>query len=113
VRLLNDRYGVQVRGGCSCAGTYGHYLLHVDPSRSAAITDAIEAGDLTDKPGWVRLSLHPTMTDAELAYTLDAIEACIVHADAWRADYRYDPHTNEYVFDGPDPLPDVAGWFSV
>ena len=53
------------------------------------------------------------MTDAELAYTLDAIEACIVHADAWRADYRYDPHTNEYVFDGPDPLPDVAGWFSV
>ena len=34
VKLLNDRFGIQVRGGCSCAGTYGHYLLHVDPQRS-------------------------------------------------------------------------------
>ena len=38
VRLLNDRFGVQARGGCSCAGTYGHYLLHVDPMRSKSIT---------------------------------------------------------------------------
>jgi selenocysteine lyase/cysteine desulfurase len=30
VKLLNDRFGIQTRGGCSCAGTYGHFLLHVD-----------------------------------------------------------------------------------
>ena len=46
VRLLNDRFGVQVRGGCSCAGTYGHYLLHVDPNRSQRITGKIDQGDL-------------------------------------------------------------------
>lgn len=113
VRLLNDRFGVQVRGGCSCAGTYGHYLLHVDPARSGEMTAAIDAGDLTGKMGWVRLSLHPTMTDRELAYTLDAIEACLANAARWGADYRYDPHTNEFVPPGDDPLPDVARWFEV
>jgi selenocysteine lyase/cysteine desulfurase len=29
VKILSDRFGIQVRGGCACAGTYGHYLLHV------------------------------------------------------------------------------------
>ena len=113
VRLLNDRFGVQVRGGCSCAGTYGHYLLHVDPTRSRAITDAVEAGDLSSKPGWVRLSLHPTMTDAELAYVLDAIGETVTHAAAWAADYAYDAHTNEYVPRRADGLPDVRAWFDV
>jgi len=61
VRLLNDRFGIQMRGGCSCAGTYGHYLLHVGWQVSKEITDLIEQGDLSRKPGWVRLSLHPTM----------------------------------------------------
>ena len=75
VKLLNDRFGVQVRGGCSCAGTYGHYLLHVDPNHSKTITDKIDQGDLSEKPGWVRLSIHPTMTDNELRTTIDGIGA--------------------------------------
>ncbi len=65
-RLLNDRFGIQVRGGCSCAGTYGHFLLNVDFKLSNEITRMIDAGDLSMKPGWIRLSLHPTMTDDEL-----------------------------------------------
>ncbi|HEX9251586.1 MAG TPA: aminotransferase class V-fold PLP-dependent enzyme, partial [Ignavibacteriaceae bacterium] len=73
VKILNDRFGVQVRGGCSCAGTYGHYLLHVDPNRSKIITDKIDQGDLSEKPGWVRMSIHPTMTDEELNIALDGI----------------------------------------
>ncbi len=48
VKLLNDRFGIQVRGGCSCAGTYGHYLLHVDPNRSRRITEKIDEGDLSE-----------------------------------------------------------------
>jgi selenocysteine lyase/cysteine desulfurase len=51
VKLLNDRYGIQVRGGCSCAGTYGHYLLHVDQDYSRKITRQIDQGDLSNKPG--------------------------------------------------------------
>ena len=66
VRLLSDMYGIQVRGGCACAGTYGHFLLEVSHDKSRSITQKIDRGDLSEKPGWVRLSLHPTMTDEEL-----------------------------------------------
>ncbi|GAL81110.1 cysteine desulfurase [Algibacter lectus] len=41
VKLLNDRFGVQSRGGCSCAGTYGHYLLNVDEPTSKSIEKKI------------------------------------------------------------------------
>ena len=30
VALLNDLFGIQSRGGCSCAGPYGHRLLGID-----------------------------------------------------------------------------------
>ncbi|MCP5061413.1 MAG: aminotransferase class V-fold PLP-dependent enzyme [Ignavibacteriae bacterium] len=96
VKLLNDIYGVQVRGGCSCAGTYGHYLLHVDPSRSHYITKKISEGDLSEKPGWVRMSLHPTMTNDELYFIIKAIEEIIKDIKNLEIDYRYDLHTNEF-----------------
>jgi selenocysteine lyase/cysteine desulfurase len=97
VQLLNDRFGVQVRGGCSCAGTYGHYLLHVDWEKSHMITDRIDSGDLSAKPGWVRFSMHPTMTTEELDFCLDAIRQIVENIDEWNQDYRYDNHTNEFV----------------
>jgi len=96
VRLLNDRFGVQVRGGCSCAGTYGHYLLHVDPNRSQRITGKIDRGDLSEKPGWVRLSLHPTTTAEEVDALAEAVRSCVENAQAWGADYQYSPTTNEF-----------------
>ncbi|MCX7876617.1 MAG: aminotransferase class V-fold PLP-dependent enzyme [Melioribacteraceae bacterium] len=96
VKLLNDKYGIQVRGGCSCAGTYGHYLLHVDPTRSKRITDKINQGDLSEKPGWVRLSLHPTMTNDELLFVLNAIDEIINNIKSWKHDYIYSKKTNEY-----------------
>jgi selenocysteine lyase/cysteine desulfurase len=94
--LLNDRFGIQVRGGCSCAGTYGHFLLNVDFKMSKEITDKIDAGDLSMKPGWVRLSLHPTMTNDELLYITDAMRQTINNIKEWRNDYNYDKHTNEF-----------------
>lgn len=105
VKLLNDFYGIQVRGGCSCAGTYGHYLLHVGPRKSKRITDKIDEGDLSEKPGWVRFSIHPTMTDAEIDYCLDAIHETVENAAHWSKDYRYCQQTNEFYhtqhpFDG-------------
>ena len=95
-RLLNDRFGIQVRGGCSCAGTYGHFLLNVDFNMSKEITDKIDAGDLSMKPGWVRLSLHPTMTNDELLFILYAIRQTVENADKWKKDYCYDGHANEF-----------------
>jgi len=100
VRLLNDRFGIQMRGGCSCAGTYGHMLLNVDKARSYAIRDSIRAGDLSCKPGWVRLSIHPTMTNAEINFILDAIEITVANIREWEKDYYYDGSSNEYFFKG-------------
>jgi selenocysteine lyase/cysteine desulfurase len=95
-RLLNDRYGIQVRGGCSCAGTYGHFLLDVDFGMSKEITDRIDAGDLSMKPGWIRLSLHPTMTNTELFEIIKAIAEITENAGEWGKEYIYDRHTNEF-----------------
>ncbi len=97
VRLLNDRFGVQVRGGCSCAGTYGHYLLEVSPQISGQITKKIGLGDLSEKPGWVRLSIHPTMTDEEVRYLCMAIKQVVENWRQWKSDYTYDLKTNEFV----------------
>lgn len=90
VQLLSDRFGIQVRGGCSCAGTYGHYLLNVDEAFSCSITEQIDKGDLTDKPGWVRLSLHPTTTLEELDFIVDAIAQTGTHGEKWSEDYTFD-----------------------
>ena len=114
VQLLNDRYGIQVRGGCSCAGTYGHYLLHVDPTRSKRITDQINHGDLSEKPGWIRLSLHPTMTNKELRTVLEAIKETINNIKEWEKEYSYSNKTNEFYntkFNGEAVK--LEEWFAV
>lgn len=97
VKLLNDRFGIQARGGCACAGTYGHFLLEVSHERSDEITDMINHGDLSTKPGWVRLSLHPTSTDREIDYILQSINDITLNIDSYSADYACRPHSNEYL----------------
>jgi selenocysteine lyase/cysteine desulfurase len=113
VRLLNDRFGVQARGGCSCAGTYGHYLLNVDPSRSKAITDRIDRGDLSDKPGWTRLSFHPSTTMADIEHSLNAVAEIVANIETWSKDYHYSPKTNEYSHRDGDAAAKarVRSWF--
>ncbi|NVK23086.1 MAG: aminotransferase class V-fold PLP-dependent enzyme [Kangiellaceae bacterium] len=96
VRLLNDRFGIQTRGGCSCAGTYGHILLDVDQLTSAEITNKIDQGDLTDKPGWVRVSLHPTNTDEEAHQVVAAIKEVIANAEEWSKDYDFQCCSGEF-----------------
>ncbi len=96
VKILNDRFGIQVRGGCLCAGTYGHYLLHVDQRHSHAITERIDHGDLSTKPGWVRVSIHPTTTNDEAEYFLDALKLLRKNIGKWEKDYRYNVHKNEF-----------------
>ena len=96
VKLLNDRFGIQTRGGCSCAGPYGHYLLHVSKDESHRITDKINHGDLTEKPGWVRLSVHPTMKDEDLLFVTDAVKQIISNISEWEKDYEFDKSCGEF-----------------
>lgn len=96
VKLLSDRFGIQVRGGCACAGTYGHILLNVDYEHSRLITQKINTGDLSDKPGWIRMSLHPTTSNEELEIMLDALNQIKRNHTKWGKDYIYLNRKNEF-----------------
>ncbi len=96
VRLLNDRFGIQTRGGCSCAGTYGHYLLHIDLNTSEEYKHKIEDGCLKERPGWIRMSIHPTITNDEVVYICESIRSLAKDFKKWEDDYVYNPVTNEF-----------------
>lgn len=104
VRLLSDRFGIQTRGGCSCAGTYGHILLGVDETTSQTITCQIDQGDLSRKPGWVRVSLHPTATDNEARFIADAVSQIVKNVRTWELDYHFDTHIGDYLPKQEEPL---------
>ena len=114
VKLLNDKFGIQTRGGCSCAGTYGHYLLHVDQETSHNLICQIDSGDLIQKPGWIRMSIHPTTTNAEIAFVCDSIKSLAQNHQEWAADYRYNRSSNEFIHRDAKPLEKemVRSWFS-
>ena len=96
VKILNDKFGIQTRGGCSCAGTYGHFLLHVDQETSHDLVCQITSGDLIKKPGWIRMSIHPTTTSEEIKYVCDSIKSLAENHKEWSNDYIYNSKTNEF-----------------
>ena len=106
VKLLNDRYGIQTRGGCVCAGTYGHILLNIDYDKSHQITDKINSGDIGIKPGWVRISLHPTMKNGEIDFIIGAIEEIILNYSKCSKGYSFNSATGEFFREG-DIFPKV------
>ena len=100
VKILNDRFGIQTRGGCSCAGTYGHFLLHVDQQESSELVEKIADGCMLDKPGWIRMSIHPTTTNKEVDFICESIKGLAENFKDWEKDYSYNKTTNEFVFKG-------------
>ena len=96
VRLLNDRFGIQVRGGWSCASSLAHYLFQIESDQSETLMKNIENQNLSEKPGWVRVSLHPIMTNAEVKSLIDALGQIIYFAEVWAIDYEYNQQTNEF-----------------
>lgn len=73
VRLLNDLFGIQARGGCSCAGPYGHSLLGLTRQYSEALATEVQRGFGCLRPGWVRFNLHWLCTENEVDYILEAM----------------------------------------
>ncbi len=100
VRLLNDVYGIQSRGGCSCAGTYGHILLNVDFSKSKRITEKINLGDISIKPGWVRVSFHPINTNEEIEFVINSISELAKVHEKYDKYYKRKPFSNDYEYIG-------------
>ena len=93
VALLNDLFGIQARGGCSCAGPYGHRLLGIDLARSMKFHEAINAGCEGIKPGWVRMNFNYFISDEVLEFLLRAVE--MLADEGWRLlpHYDFDPET--------------------
>ncbi|AEV84743.1 aminotransferase [Actinoplanes sp. SE50] len=96
VALLNDLFGIQVRGGCSCAGPYGHRLLGIDDAHSREFQTEIAAGWEGIKPGWARLNLGYFISDAVADYLMEAVALIATHGDRMLADYRFDPRTAKW-----------------
>ena len=91
--LLNDLFGVQARGGCSCAGPYGHRLLAIDPAHSHAFRAEIGHGCEGIKPGWVRINFNYFISDTVADYLTDAVGLIATGGHRLLTDYRFDPHT--------------------
>jgi selenocysteine lyase/cysteine desulfurase len=93
VALLNDLFGIQSRGGCSCAGPYGHRLLGIDLDRSHRFEQEIVAGCEGIKPGWVRVSFNYFLSEAVCRYVVDAVDLVATHGWKLLHDYRFDPYS--------------------
>lgn len=90
VALLNDLFGIQARGGCSCAGPYGHSLFGMDMAYSKAIEQQISAGHMIMRPGWVRLNFNYFIDEDTFEYLIRAIELVAEHGWRLLPYYRFD-----------------------
>lgn len=93
VSLLNDLFGIQARGGCSCAGPYGHRLLGIDIERSHAFEREITQGCEGIKPGWVRVNFTYFLDEQVADYIIDAVLFVARFGARFLPDYRFDTVT--------------------
>jgi selenocysteine lyase/cysteine desulfurase len=105
VALLNDLLGVQARGGCSCAGPYGHRLLGIDPTTSGRMLCAILAGQEGARPGWVRINFNYFISEASFEFLLDAVDFVAEHGWKLLPYYRFNPKTGSWVHRDGRPAP--------
>ncbi|MEO7665167.1 MAG: aminotransferase class V-fold PLP-dependent enzyme [Candidatus Limnocylindrales bacterium] len=113
VALLNDLFGIQSRGGCSCAGPYGHRLLGIDIETSHEFEREISRGCEGIKPGWVRVNFNYFISEPVFEFILDAVD--FVATEGWKLvpDYRFDVATGLWhhrggVAEPPLSLHDVS-----
>jgi selenocysteine lyase/cysteine desulfurase len=117
VRLLNDLFGIQSRGGCACAGPYGHELLHIPDELSERYRATLDAGYEGVKPGWTRLNLNYFIAEDEFEFLVGAIEFLAEFGERFVADYALDWKTGAWshpadvaefsaldYFNGPAPV---------
>jgi len=110
VALLNDLFGIQSRGGCSCAGPYGHRLLGIDIERSHEFEREIARGCEGIKPGWVRVNFNYFISDAVFEFILATVD--LVAADGWRLlpEYTFEPASGlwHHTAGAGDPVMSLA-----
>ena len=90
VALLNDLFGVQSRGGCSCAGPYGHRLLGIDIEKSHEFEREVARGCEGIKPGWVRVNFNYFISDAVFEFILEAVHMVATEGSKLLPYYEFD-----------------------
>jgi selenocysteine lyase/cysteine desulfurase len=93
VAILNDLFGIQSRGGCSCAGPYGHRLLGIDLERSHRFEREIARGCEGIKPGWVRVNFNYFIDEETFDYLVRAVDLVATHGWRLLPWYRFEPST--------------------
>jgi hypothetical protein len=96
VALLNDLFGIQARGGCSCAGPYGHRLLGIDLDRSHSFQREVGRGREGIKPGWVRVNFNYFIDNATFDYIVEAVHIIANRGAALLTEYRFEPDTGQW-----------------
>ncbi len=107
VRLLNDLFGIQSRGGCACAGPYAHRLLDISPARAEELRDAVLDGFEVVKPGWTRLNFSYFIEPAEFEFLLDAIEFIADHGERFIPEYECDWRSGAWRHRHDEAQPDL------
>jgi selenocysteine lyase/cysteine desulfurase len=106
-RMLSDRFGIQARGGCACAGPYVHRLLAIDAETSDRMRQAILDGHEIEKPGFTRLNLSVLLSDEKIAFILASVAQLARDAVSYEEQYTFDP--KRAIFSPlASPLPDLA-----
>jgi selenocysteine lyase/cysteine desulfurase len=100
VALLNDLFGIQARGGCSCAGPYGHWLLHIDSATSRAYVEQIKKGNSILKPGWTRINFNYFLEEQTFEYIVRAVELIAEHGWKLLPYYQFDEETGAWLYQG-------------
>jgi selenocysteine lyase/cysteine desulfurase len=108
VAMLNDLFGIQSRGGCSCAGPYGHRLLGIDLDASRAFEREIARGCEGIKPGWVRVSFNYFLTEIEFEFVLDAVDLVATHGWKLLPRYGFDASTAMWHHTDGQPEPPMS-----
>jgi selenocysteine lyase/cysteine desulfurase len=96
VAALSDLFGIQSRGGCSCAGPYGHRLLRIDDQRARDFAAQAVRGWFGLKPGWCRVSFAFYMSDRVADYLIEAIHLLARYGDRLLPDYHFDPRSGRW-----------------
>ncbi|XP_076224851.1 uncharacterized protein LOC116430111 [Nomia melanderi] len=104
--VLNDVFGIQARGGCACAGRYAHDLMGIDQELAKEYQKVLAEGERnTDneetnaeglRPGFAKLSFPYFMSEAEVAFVLEALK--MVATEGWKLlpQYVLNPDTGEW-----------------
>jgi selenocysteine lyase/cysteine desulfurase len=89
-RMLSDRFGIQARGGCACAGPYVHRLLLIDEDESTELRRLIAEGDEIRKPGFIRLNFSVLLPDDKVDFILKSVAQLAGDAAAFTDRYAVD-----------------------